>query len=113
MKRDVNSRFAKKIGANASTTAASRRTGTGRPSSDEFGIRNAMPSDTNSAVMISGLGMSRLTRCVTSMASRTASRTPVNTMALTSQVVPNSSAKVVIDRVSSSRKAAPMKNRSP
>ncbi len=51
-------------------------------------------------------------RRVVSTAASTTSSTPPNTIALTVQVVPNRFAKVATFLVSSSRKAAPMKNRS-
>ena len=47
-----------------------------------------------------------------STAASTITSTPAKTRALTNQVVPNSSAKVATFLVSSSRNAAPMKNRS-
>ena len=51
-------------------------------------------------------------RRVVSTAASTITSTPAKTSALTTQVVPNSSANVAMFLVSSSRNAAPMKNRS-
>ena len=65
----------------------------------------AMPAKTT------GSGGVRNRRVVSTAASTTSS-TPAKTSALTNQVVPKSSANVATFLVSSSRKAAPMKNRS-
>ena len=112
LKREVNSRLAKNTGANASTIAQTSRAGTGSVRRTAFGTRNATASEAKTPVTMSGRGIGLLTLRVVSIAASTARSTPVKTSALTSQVVPNSSAKVAMFLVSSSMNAAPMKNRS-
>ena len=83
----------------------------GAAAAQEFGITHASASAAASRAYITGIEGVR-NRLVVSTAASTASSTPMKTIALTTQVVPNSSAKPVTDLVSSSRNAAPRKNRS-
>src|SRR3954447_25900851 len=111
-KRAANTMLAAMIGANVTTIAATRRAATGSCNRAELGTKAVTASDTaRSEYDVSrdgGLGSRR----VISTAASTPTRTPAKTRALTSQVVPKSSANRVTPRVSSSRKAAPSNARS-
>ena len=111
LKRLAKITFAAKIGRNATTLAATSRSPTGMASSHDEGTSHASarpPSRIPYMRLTGGVGQ----RLVTSTASSTASSTPTNTIAFTTQVVPNSRAKPVTLLVSSRRKAAPSRKRS-
>ena len=80
-------------------------------SSHSFGTSQASSSPANSTTYMTRIGGVR-NRRVTSTAARTATSTPANTIALTTQVVPNSRANPVTLLVFSSRKPTPSRNRS-
>src|SRR6266581_7817666 len=110
-KRWAKTMLARKTGAKAMITARTKRGSGDRDSSDDGGTAQATISAASRAAY-SRAGR-RTTRCRdTSTAANTDTRTPAVTRALTNQVVPNSSANWTMFLVSSSRKAAPMKNRS-
>src|SRR4051812_35431223 len=104
--------FAAKIGRNAIVIARTARNGTGWDSSQDVGTTQASSSPASSSPNSPGSGGVR-NRRVTSTAASTATSTPPKTIALTTQVVPNSSANPVTLLVSSSRNAEPSRNRSP
>src|SRR4051812_36196800 len=85
LKRCVNTRFAVKIGANASTTATRKRIGTASDSTQLEGTKNATTSDEMST-RYRRVGLLNETCLETSTASRTLNRTPKNTSALTNHV---------------------------
>ena len=106
-KRLANTTLAAKIGRNATATAAtSARRQRQAAAATALGTSQASSRPPSSTPYITGSGGVRKRR-VTSTAASTATSTPANTIAFTTQVVPNSSAKPVTFLVSSSRNAAP------
>jgi len=103
--------LARKIGAKAMATAATKRGSGDRDSSEDGGTAQATTSAA-SRPRYSRAGRRTRTCRDTSTAANTATRTPAVTSALTNQVVPNSRANWTMFFVSSSMNAAPMKNRS-
>ena len=99
------------IGRNASATAPTRRAANGSCEQPKPARRHAPGATRRGSAYITrdgGVGNRRVSR----RRPAPPTSTPAKTSALTSQVVPNSSAKVATFLVSSSRNAAPMKNRS-
>src|SRR6187402_675422 len=96
---------------NANSVAAISRGQNGNGSSHSGLMTKASANDSAISRNTHGNGGVRNLRVVSTAASTTMS-TPPNTSAFTNQVVPNSSANVATFFVSSSRNAAPMKNRS-
>ena len=110
-KRSAKTRLAMKMGVNQTTTASRKRGSMSRPSRKSTGTTQATAIAASSATY-SSAGRAGRQRRATSIAASTETSTPAKTSALTNQVVPNSSANWTTLLVSSSRNAAPMKNRS-
>jgi hypothetical protein len=104
-------RLAQKMGAKARAMAAARRPANGSESTACAGTSQATARVTKSRIC-SSVWLTRRSLRRSSTAARTATRTPKNTRALTSHVVPKYSAKPMTFFVSSNMNAAPSKNMS-
>ena len=112
-KRCAKIRLAMKIGANAIAAAGQEpRHAASRLSSDVVRHQPGGGQRTRPARRRARPGGGSRTAGATSIAARTLSSTPAKTSEFTNQVVPNSSANWTTFLVSSSRNAAPMKDRS-
>ena len=111
LKRSVKTRFAVKIGKNASVAATMKR-GTASSSSRACGGTIQARKSAARSRTYKRAGRLNVTRRDSATAASTDRSTPRNTSAFTNQVVPKSNANCTTFFVSSKRNAAPMKNRS-